>query len=558
MKKGHGIFSYILITIVFSFIMALQINCSSDSSAGSPAEKSTIPETTPEVFVSTGFPQVVVVSGTDYEMGRQYGQQTATRLVHNVAILKSRLYDQYGKDTVTSDMKVWDYYIKKYTPGMSDWFRGMVAGCSEKGYRLDYYDMVLSAVYPNESWARPAAPYPGETGVPQLATTPALPNQADRPPHFCNALAAMGEDSADGKPILALDSMVSTDAMDNVILIAFPTNGSAFITQSSAGKLAGNMGMNSKGFAWAMTAIIGDTSQWGIPEGYFQWLCQTATTPAEAQQFIETTPRGGVAGGFVMADETEVMVLEANAEHFHLRIPQQMGETGEWLVQTNHLVDTSLKDYNPGFISFTDSPKRYDTVFRYLTEATASSEKVDWTFIKSIFASDDWYDSETSTWHINEPGGPGISNSSGTTTTNIFQPATLTAYLGTGIPSGIGSPAYATGEYVKLKLLATPKKVANEADIDTQNIYWDSVNTFQMELNANPAYLTLPVISEIEEKLDKAWYAYSAGLDRLGYATLETNADKARELFAAALTYYAEAQMYAQEAKTYLLRAKGL
>lgn len=57
-------------------------------------------------YMSTGFPQVVVVSGTNYEMGVQYGRQTAPAIFHNVAIFKSKLYAAYGSETVTKDMKV--------------------------------------------------------------------------------------------------------------------------------------------------------------------------------------------------------------------------------------------------------------------------------------------------------------------------------------------------------------------------------------------------------------------------------------------------------------------
>lgn len=526
----------------------------------SPAYAADKVQPVPDVYVSTGFPQVVIVSGADYEMGVQYGQQSAARIAHNVAILKNRLYGPYSRDTVNADMKVWDYYIKKYTPGMSEWFKGMVAGCKDKGYTLDYYDMVLSAVYPTELWARPKVTYPQETGVQPVAkTTPA--GQGDiNAPHSCNGFAATGEATSDGKAILAFDSMVSTDAMDNIILIAFPKTGAAFLTQSAAGKLAGNFGMNSNKFAWAMTAIFDDKPQWGLTEGYFQWLCQTPKTPAEAEKFIVATPRGGVAGGFIMADPTNVMVLESNAKRYHMRTPGQASETGKWLVQTNHLIDPSLQADNPPWLGFTDSPNRYTTVFQYLKEATTATPatKIDWRLAKAIFASDDYYDGKKGEWVRNQPGKPGISNNHITTTLNIFEPNTLTAYLATGMASGNGSPAYATGEYVKLQLLETPKKIADKADADTQSIYWDANDTFQRELNTKAAYLTLPVIADIKDKLNKAWYAYSKGLDRLSYGTLQSDANTGRTLFATALTYYAEAQMYAQMAKTSLLRAKGL
>ncbi len=550
MKIKQTTLSYITLTIFFFFIIALQTNCTG-SSGTNPAK---VISTIPEVYVSTGFPQVVVVSGTEYEMGLQYGQQTAARLAHNVAIQKNQLYEAYGQETVATDLKVWDYYIKTYTPAMAEWFRGMSDGCSREGYNLSYYDILLVSYYPSELWSRPNVAYPEETGVKWEGPIKRPEVTPAERPHSCNAFAAAGKATPDGKSILALDSMVGLEAMDNIILLAFPTEGAPFVTQSSAGKLAGNMGMNGNGFAWAMTAIMGDKPSWGLCEAYFQWLCQTAKTPAEAQEFIQSTPRGAVSGGFVMADANNVMVLETNNLHYNLRTPGQEKEKGNFIVQTNHLVSTSLKPYNAPFIAFTDSPKRYNTVLRYLTEAEPGT--VNFNIAKKIFASDDWYDADSGTWNRNQPGKGGTSNSHGTTSVNIFHPATLTAYLATGVPSGNGSPAYATGEYVKLQLKATPKEIARQADIDTIALYWDAADTFQYELNRKPAYLTLPVITIIRDTLDKAYYAYSAAMDRYGYAGLEEDQNRKRELLASSLTYYAQAQLYAQMAKTDLLRAK--
>jgi hypothetical protein len=505
--------------------------------------------------VPTGFPQVVVVSGSDYEMGLQYAEQTADRIAHNVAIMKSMLYDAYGQDTVTNDMKIWDYYIREYVPSMSDWFTGMAAGCKEKSYNLDYYDMLLVAYYPAEAWARPQVPYPPEANVQAVTSTNASQGEADDAPHSCTGFAATGAATPDGKSILGFNSMVGVEAADNIILIAFPAEGATFVTQSPAGKIAGNFGMNSYGLAWGMTAITSPTTKWGLTEGYFQYMCQTPKTPAEAQAFLETTPRGGVTGGFIMADADNVMVLETNAIHYNLRKPGDLGEKGDWVVQTNHLAHPSLRADNPEWVlALRSTVERYDTVIKYLEETPPGT--IDVNLTKTIIGTVDWYDASTDTWNYNQPGSPKINNSHGTTSVNIFQPATLTAYLMTGMPSGIGIPTEATGEYVKLQLKSDPKGVASQAKSDTLDIYWDAVDTFEHELNTKAAYLTLPVISNIEDKLDKAFYAYTVALDRHGYAYLESDPNRQRELWASVLTYFAQAQLYAQMAKTALLREK--
>ena len=126
---------------------------------------------TPSPYLSTGFPQVVVVSGTNYEMGMQYGRQTAHAIVHNVAIFKSKLYDKHGSDNVTKDMQVWNYYLMEHDPTLKDWIQGISDGCSQKGYYVSYLDLILLMYYPTELWSRPKAPYPAMTGIQTQGTS---------------------------------------------------------------------------------------------------------------------------------------------------------------------------------------------------------------------------------------------------------------------------------------------------------------------------------------------------------------------------------------------------
>jgi hypothetical protein len=141
-------------------------------------------------YLSTGFPQVVVVSGTDREMGIQYGEQAAEAIYHNVAIFKSRLYDSVGKDAAEKDMQVWDHYLTKHDPGYRDWLLGIREGCRRKGYEVSYIDLLMVLVYPTELWSRPKAPYPAETRIASARANPVLTPGRDF--HSCNTFAAAG------------------------------------------------------------------------------------------------------------------------------------------------------------------------------------------------------------------------------------------------------------------------------------------------------------------------------------------------------------------------------
>lgn len=554
MKKSSAFygFGFLLGLCLIAFQLA---SCTGDLRGGNlaPSVAGTI-FSAPQPYLSTGFPQVVVVSGTDYEMGVQYGEQTGAAIAHNVAIFKSRLYDGHGINKVTKDMQVWSYYLSKYDPAYKDWLRGIVKGCKQKGYDIDYLDLIMLMVYPTELWARPKAPYPEETHIASTGLSPtALPVGTF---HSCNTFAAKGAMTPDGKPIHGITSMAATEAMDSVILLAFPKNGASFVSQTYAGRVNSNYAMNSKGFAWTMTAIMSDAPAWGIaPEVYFHYLAQIATSPSEALEYLKSTPKGGVTGGFIFTDASgNISVYEGTADHFHLRYSGDRGEPGPFVVETNHLVDPSLTAYNPQWLPVLGTYARYDTVFQFLKEAAPGS--VNFTFAKNLFASDDWYEAGKTMWHRNEPGKREVSNSHTSVSQSVFFPADLVAYLQTGTPSGNGLPAFATGEYVKIKLATDPKTVTYNADRDALALYWDAADSFEHDLKAKSAYLTTAIVNDIRDKLNQAFTAYSIGMDRASYANLATDAKKRIDLWAEAMTFYARAQIYAQMAKTALLKAR--
>lgn len=509
----------------------------------------------PQAYVTTGFPQVVVVSGTNYEMGMQYGEQAAAAIVHNIALFKSRLNSKFGSDKVLKDMQVWDYYLKKYDPIYVDWLRGIIEGCKRKGYTVTYLDLIALMVYPTQFWARPKAPYPPETRIASIGNPHVPLSQGEY--HACTTFAAAGAKTPDGKPIHAITSMSPTETMDNIILLAFPKEGASFVSQTYAGRVNGNYAMNSKGFSWTMTAIMSDNPAWGMPpEVYFHYLAQMVGSLDEALSYLKSTPKGGVTGGFILTDASgNILAYEGTADKFQLSKPGERGESGQFIVQTNHLIHPSLKFLNPKWLPVIGTYARYDTIFQLLQEAAPGS--VNFAFSKNFFASDDWYDAAKAIWNRNQPGIREVSNSHTSVSQGIFFPADLVAYLQTGTPNGIGLPAYATGEYVKIKLALDPKKVIDQADADAIALYWDARDSFVRDLNSKAAFLTPPIIADIRAKLDQAMVAYSIGMDRAAFGALMKDVKKRNSLWSEAMTQYAKAQLYAQMAKTALLKARA-
>lgn len=546
-KKRRGSISIMSVFGVF-LLLGLVTGCGDDNDCCN--QDATEATQTPDAYVASGTPQVVLVSGTNYEMGVQYGKQAAPAIYHNLMIFKSKLYSSLESETVTEDMEVWDYYLMQYDPTLKDWLDGISQGCSEMGYTVSYSDLILLMVYPTELWSRPGE-YPPEWGAgSQAASVSRATVSSDAAPyHSCNTFAANGAATADGNTMHAITQMAGTEMMNNIILIAFPDEGYNFVSQTYAGRVNANSAMNSNGFSWTMTAILSDEPVWGLTEVYFHYLAQIVGSRADAVAYLQNTPRGGVAGGFMLSDATNIEVFETWADVYSQRTPSDSA----FVVQTNHLVDPDLSAYNPFWLEFTGTYERYNTVFQFLTEAPAGSVDVD--FAKSVLSSSDWYDADAGTWHENDPGSGFISNDHTSVSQSIFFPADLIAYLGTGTPSGNGIPAYATGEYVKIKLAADPKAVTTQADEDTLIYYWEAADLFEHEVNDAPAYLTADLIADVQAKLDEAMTAYSYGIDRQAYADLETDEEEAIMLWGSALTYFAKAQLYAQMAKTALIDA---
>jgi len=541
MKKKTLLASIIICTIIFGLFVGW-------------AGKGFASMAIPPAQSTSGMPPVVVVSGSNFEMGYQYADQVANLIYHNVALLKSRLIQKCGKETMEKDMKVWAYYMEKHDSGLKDWLRGIQVGCRQKGYNISYIDLVAITVYPAQMWARPDIPYPPETGVGSTAQALKQSSDTERQYHACTSFAASAEATRDGKPIVAITKMVPIEVMHNLILIAFPDNGPSFIANPYAGAVVQNSGMNRSGFAWVLTAIFGPPA-WGVvTEIYFHYLTQYCDSPAEARKFLESTPRAGVTGNFVMSDgDGNISLFESNAKASAVRKPGDAGETATFLVNTNHHIHPSMQPYNIPWEQWKwnlDSLYRYATCWEYVS-AGAGKGEIDFPFAKRVFQSDDWYDPDSKVWHYNDPGSQNvINNFPSSVAQSIFFPADLIAYFQVGTPSGIGLPGGATGEFVRLQLADNPAEVTKHAQDSAFALYSEARNLFAKELNAKAPYLTYPVAQSIEEMLDEAMSEFERGMDRAGFAYMSgqegTLVNEQVVLWSQALTHYAKTQLLAQ------------
>jgi len=522
--------------------------------------------------------RVVVVSGTNYEMGVQYGEQAAELIAINRDVVwDDILLPKLDREVIEKDIEVWTYYQKKYDPGLTEWFRGISQGCKNKGFEISYADLVALMVYPQEIWARPDMPYPEETGV--VAAVPnknstllAVARTDTRPRSSCTAFAATGNATQGREPMVSITGGAMLEVVNYVILIAFPKDGERFIALTDAGRIANNVGMNSK-FGWVMPAAVNApwppcASSWGVTsEVYFHYLMQYPKSAKEAIEYLDKTPKGGVTGLFLFADHSgEAFIYEGGICGSAIRKPGDLGENKDFVVSTNHYNSPKMAPYNLPAEWFPDTYVRYTTALKKLSLAQLGTVGVD--FAKALWTANDWYDASTGTWNtVPVPNDPKDFNTcfvpgnlcEGGEYQIIQFPAQKTAYLQLGVPQGTSIQYYwpedpkPTGEYTKWQLLGSVQKVASAASDDAWGMIAAAWHAFGHKgRRLDPA--TRNELSRLLNEATQAWWKGTMEQASAQNADHGHHRDNKTEmvLWSAALTDYATAQLYSQMVTTKL------
>lgn len=520
--------------------------------------------------------KVVVVSGSNYEMGVQYGEMAAALIAENRDAaweLLDNLKDTgdpkdpsddklLGHDTILKDIEVWTYYLEKFDPKLKDWLFGISDGCMNKGVKVSYVDLVALMILPQELWARPSGPYPDETAVafiPGKSPTHFAKARSDtRAMASCSAFAATGS-ATGGTPMLSLTLGYISQIQQYVILFAYPTEGESFVNLTPAGKVVNNTGMN-RNFGWVMTAAVNYpgpcASAWGVTsEIYHHYLQQYCKTPAEAMQYLDKTPSGGVTGIFLFADKSgDVFAYEVNSCQSAVRSPGDLNET-DFVVSTNNYNGPKMKDYAIPAAWFPDTYIRYATVYKKVAKE-ARLGAIGFEFTKSLWESNDWYDEVNKKWHTvpvpNDPNDlntcnvPGNNCEGGESQTIAF-PVQDSIYLQAGGPHGTSIQYYwpenpkPTGEYTKWTLLKSIDETAKAASNDALNMFNSASNALDHQ-----AGLTWQERKALRDWLNTAWDAWA----RAERTASGNKGQRDMVAWSSAFTDYATAQLYSQMVST--------
>jgi hypothetical protein len=279
---------------------------------------------------------VVILQGSDFEMGYQYAQQLVQ--IFGTWILARKA----GRDFSEADRQVisnWEAQIQEHAPEMIDFCQGWAQGATDAGVPMQYLDVI-------ELWTGhepPQAGYFGEEGMPELG----MP--------LCSGAAAWGQATPDGELVTA--SSGDHDPGFTVTVIALPETGNNYMfcpfgatgDVPKAGQLSmfGHPGMNDKGLSYVHH---GGGPKWVEPQKYWGYgirravsvlhVLRFANSAREALEMEKALPIGDIGigdpghpGGFY-ADSEYGYVVESRKEPEIIREAGVMGET-DFLYATN-------------------------------------------------------------------------------------------------------------------------------------------------------------------------------------------------------------------------------
>src|SRR4030043_2439624 len=223
------LFILALVVVIPAFLAgpAAKLNSSRVSSRTSSPASFSPSSATSSAFLSASFPAddpardslppsvlpVVILRGSDYEMGFQYGEQACAYIDRTREDKWAQALRRFSRDEVLRALRANQSFIKSYTPEWIDFMRGMADGATRAGFPMTYTDVLLM----NCTLADPkTSVYPEGTENDLL------------PPKRCSVASAWGSATRDGR-LIGLDTLDIPDVAHAVVIVAYPDRGHAYI-----------------------------------------------------------------------------------------------------------------------------------------------------------------------------------------------------------------------------------------------------------------------------------------------------------------------------------------
>lgn len=271
---------------------------------------------------------VIILQGSDYEMGVQYGQQASAYLEKTKESKWAGALQRFSRTDIINALKANQHYIKTYTPEWIDFLRGMADGASAAGRQMTYTDaLLMNCTLPD----------------PKTSIYPPGAEKDSLPPKGCSVASAWGSATSNGQ-LIGIDTLDTSEVPQAVVIVAYPENGNAYICGADAGEIGDHFLMNNKGF------FLGNSGGGGSPrpedEDYgIGWSCSLpylvrfSDSAVEARDMILKW-KINVPENFHFADTRgNAFVVEKTPAIQCVRKPGDFGERDFLYSTNNYLCD---------------------------------------------------------------------------------------------------------------------------------------------------------------------------------------------------------------------------
>ncbi|MHC1601345.1 MAG: C45 family autoproteolytic acyltransferase/hydrolase [Candidatus Nezhaarchaeales archaeon] len=468
-----------------------------------------------------GFFPIIYISGSEFEMGYQYGYQASKYISLVKDGLWSTLLERYDKETILNKLSEYESYVANELPGVNylEILRGIAIGAQDAGYNVTYWDVLLINYQVEFEW---------------------LPL-----PESCTNMAAWGNATADGKLVVGsnFDYPRGRGYAYIVMIIAYPENGNAFISFGIAGRLGNNFQMNDKGLVHesnkgpnARPEDIG----YGVTDFIIgPYIAMTCSTAEEARDvLLRFTPTNGI-NHLVVDVNGHAYAVETTHALKGVRKPGAFGEK-DYMISVNHYLNTTMmpaqQPWDPAKY-YTSSWYRYITVERYIEEnygqLTADT-------VMMIMSSTDFWNG--SAW-IEDAGWTG-------NTVNRFGFWGATFESKVAVPEDrvlwvcAGNPGYpqwgrlapgSYGQYVKVEFKDSPLSTTKALMATAEFELFATAQAIE-KLTANNDWSKVLVNELFDQAKSKYWKA----THKLALAELTGDTNEALKLYGEASTGFAE------------------
>jgi hypothetical protein len=534
----------------------------------------------PEITIEDGVPipqsvrPVIILSGSDFDLGYQYFQQLVQ--IYGPWVPSQRwsiqgpwkfkdIHQEKYNEEEQAALKAWEDNIRKHAPEWIDILKGMAAGAKDAGVNITYDDLIkhYALFYEQDLgyWAPTRWIYPG--------TEPKTSKEGEQSNIGCSGFAAWGGATKDGK-LIACGIEDSSEAFFSSTVIVFPQSGNSFIISPynvvGLGGVPDHPGMNSKGLAWVHhggAAAAGEKWGYTVPRG-MQVLhtLRFANNTKEALEMHLSYPKVAhhISSAFFADVSGDVLVCESREP----KLIRRAGDSGEreFLYAANNRLhpDMGAKGetnvlhggwFGRDTSSITRNLQMWNLAHNY-------HGKIDLEFVKMMtrqsLGSPDYPSIEEAEAAYGKAKGAGWYRAIGSLSNGmvgIMIPEEKVYYVsnfatGRGAepssPGGHNYPPAKTYSFYQLKLAATPEKVVEAAyERATYDLYY--ANKELRKLNyRDHGY------AELDAIYNRAATEYYKGQFHSGHVTSgKTKGHDSVYALSTALRCFARSQAYARQ-----------